>query len=175
MIYLMLMKIVKLIAKYWPKSLEKIIKIFCLTTLIAVASYFVYSQFALSRKIESYSHKSVTIAGEKFTLLVANSDSEKRLGLSVINKLPHNYGMLFEVDPNTGIWMKDMKYPIDIIWIDSENKISHLVASARPSSYPGTIYKNPTPSKAEDAYIIEINSGEIKRLRLKLGDELIFN
>ncbi len=175
MIYLMLMKIVKLIGKYWPKSLEKIIKIFCLTTLIAVASYFVYSQFALSRKIESYSHKSVTIAGEKFTLLVANSDSEKRLGLSVINKLPHNYGMLFEAAPNTGIWMKDMKYPIDIIWVDSEYKISYLVDSAQPSSYPEIIYKNPSQSRANDAYIIEINSGEIKRLQLKLGDEIILN
>lgn len=149
------------------------VTVLTLITLIVFNS--IYAQLSLTRKIDSYPHQTATVGGESFTLLVTKSESERAIGLSAIDKLPKNYGMLFKVYPGSGIWMKDMKYPIDIIWVDSENQISYLVDSAQPSSYPEIIYKNPSQSSANDAYIIEINSGEIKRLQLKLGDEIILN
>lgn len=66
--------------------------------------------------------------------------------------------MLFEFKEvgQYGFWMKDMKYPIDIIWID-ENLHEVFRASSVPAdSYP-KVFSSPVPAK----YVLETNLGEI--------------
>ena len=48
-------------------------------------------------------------------------------------------------------WMKNMNFPIDIIWIDENGNIVYRVINADPSSYPKTF----TPS-ASARYVLEI-------------------
>lgn len=48
--------------------------------------------------------------------------------------------MLF-VFPQVGIysfWMKDMNFPLDIVWIDENNTVVDRVINALPESYPKT-------------------------------------
>ena len=49
-------------------------------------------------------------------------------GLAVKNQLKENEAMLFvfEKPGKHSFWMKDMKFPIDIIWLDSTGKIVHI-------------------------------------------------
>ena len=67
---------------------------------------------------------------------VANSLEKRRLGLSGRKILKEDRGILFVFDKpsNHGIWMKDMNFPIDIFWIDSENRIVDIQMRATPES-----------------------------------------
>ncbi len=79
--------------------------------------------------------------------------------------------MLFKFDtPGIyGIWMKDMRFPIDIIWLDKNKKIVNLKRNVDPSTYPLVYY----PPK-ESLYILEVRAGLIGDKDLKLGDEILF-
>lgn len=108
------------------------------------------------------------LANTTFEATVLETKEDKIRGLSGTESLAKNQAMLFdfEHEDTWGIWMKDMNYAIDIIWIDSESRVIFMVADAQPSSYPDTVYK---PSK-QARYVIETISGTIERTGLKMGD-----
>ena len=67
---------------------------------------------------------------------IAATDEQKTKGLSVKDSLAENEAMLFVFD-NEGqhpFWMKDMKFPIDIIWIDSDKRVVHIEHNLQPCS-----------------------------------------
>jgi hypothetical protein len=107
---------------------------------------------------------------------VANTNKERQKGLSDRDSLPIGSGMLFVFDKSGvyPIWMKDMKFAIDIIWIDSSKKIVDIVESAPPE--PGmddnelTIYR----PNSEAKYILEMNAGMTKLHTLEIGDAADF-
>lgn len=91
-------------------------------------------------------------------------------GLSGREELGENEGMLF-VYSNKKIptfWMKDMLFPIDIIWIFN-NKIIDISENL-PIPENGEI-KRATPAK-EVNYVLEVNAGFAKSNGLKAGDEV---
>jgi len=65
---------------------------------------------------------------------LAITPDEQSKGLSIKNKLNDSDGMLFPFDTpgDYSFWMKDMKFPIDIIWIDSNYKIVHIEKTFNP-------------------------------------------
>src|SRR5688500_16424694 len=68
------------------------------------------------------------INGNKVKLIVAKSESDRSKGLSGRNNLAKDQGMLF-VFPQPGeyaFWMKDMKFAIDIIYINKD-KVVYVV------------------------------------------------
>ncbi len=120
--------------------------------------------------LPNYPTKTVTISGEKFTIMLPKKGQEQHLGLGAVSKLPQNYGMMFTGDGSIGIWMKGMSYPIDIIWLDESDAVIHIVENAEPSSYPKTTFINPSPTIAKS--VIELNTGEAKRLGLQIGSKI---
>ena len=113
-------------------------------------------------RLPTYPRLIARIGSKDFTLLETRTDEEKRLGLSSVPTLPPRYGMLFHGKGQMTIWMKGMSYPIDILWLDKDNRVIYVVHDAQPSSYPKTIFSNPLFSDART--VIEINAGEAKRL-----------
>ncbi len=103
---------------------------------------------------------------------MADTEEKRIKGLSGKAFLPSNTSMIFEFDtPDTyGIWMKDMLFPIDIIWLDKNKMIVNLISNADPESYPHVYY----PPK-DSLYVLETRAGLIKDKGLKLGDEILFN
>ena len=61
-------------------------------------------------------------------LEVMESLEEKSTGLMFRDSLEENKGLLFVYDypEKRGFWMKNVKFPIDIIWLNQENKIVHI-------------------------------------------------
>ncbi len=51
-------------------------------------------------------------------------------------------GMLFYMPESEryGFWMKDMHFPIDIVWIDAENIVTEISYNLQPETYP-TIFR----------------------------------
>ncbi len=108
---------------------------------------------------------------------VVSTADQRSKGLSKIESLPVDEGMLFVFGQKGRyqFWMKDMKFPIDIIWIDENKKIVNITANALPQ--PGKPDKDLTiyDSSFDAKYILEINAGLSKANNLQVGDVVDFN
>ncbi len=114
----------------------------------------------------------VTIEGHTFTVEVAQTPAELEKGLSGRNSLPDDQGLLFTFAKagNHAFWMKDMKFAIDIIFIDKD-KIVSIAENATPPKSPQeklTVY---TPGQPVDK-VLEIKAGLSKKYGFKAGDSV---
>jgi uncharacterized membrane protein (UPF0127 family) len=103
------------------------------------------------------------------SVTIADSEEERSLGLSGVPSLPPYTGkwFVFETQGMYGFWMKDMNFPIDIVWIDETMTIVGISENISPQSYPNVFYP-PKQSK----YVLEINSGESVQNSLNRGIKL---
>ena len=104
-------------------------------------------------------------------LTYATTEAQRMQGLSGKSSLGADEGMLFVFDApeEAGIWMKDMKFPLDIVWIDENYKIFDVKEHATPESYPKIF----TPS-AKASYVLEVNDGFLQKNQIKIGDPIHF-
>ena len=107
---------------------------------------------------------------------IAQKTNDRKKGLSGQDSLPLSQGMLFifEQSGTYPFWMKDMKFAIDIIWIDQGKRIVYIAHNAAPQ--PGekdselTLYRPDSAAK----YVLEINAGLSSLNNLQIGDEVRF-
>jgi len=110
----------------------------------------------------------VEIRGVTFNVEIADSLLQQTQGLADRVGLSPNSGMLFVFDGPAirKFWMKDMKFPIDIIWI-ANDKVVDIVANAQPEGGPEfTIYTSPQPVDK----VLEINAGTAANIGIQVGD-----
>jgi uncharacterized membrane protein (UPF0127 family) len=108
---------------------------------------------------------STTIAVE-----VADTHLSRRQGLSGRTALPEGTGMLFafEQEGAWGIWMKDMHFPIDIVWMDSAGRVLTVAHDVSPATYPNSFYPD-APSR----YVLELPAGYARTHGIAEGSELV--
>ncbi len=110
-------------------------------------------------------------SGNIYTVELATAPAQWEKGLSGKPSLAQNQGMLF-VFPQPQVqyfWMKDMKFPIDIIWLDENYTVLGTVENAPPCKNNCPTYNSRVPAK----YVLEVPAGTVKREGLKPGDRLI--
>ena len=102
---------------------------------------------------------------------LAISGKERAKGLSGQKTLKNNEGLLFVYEDleHPSIWMKDMNFAIDIIWLSESKKIIDYKKNVSPSTYPES-FKPKKPAK----YVLEVNAGFIEKNELKIDDKLNF-
>lgn len=115
----------------------------------------------------------VIINNKTFTVDLAKSEKEKMTGLSGRNSIDENSGMLFIFSKKDtySFWMKDMKFPIDIIFIDSDKVVDVIQNATIPTTKNVAllpIYKGTSPSN----YILEIKAGAAQKYKIKIGDKV---
>lgn len=105
----------------------------------------------------------------KIPIYVADDETKRSKGLGGLTSIPSDYGMFFIFDyaDYQSIWMKDMLFPIDIIWIDENYKIVHIERDVSPNTYP-KIFTSPIKA----LYVLELNAGISSHYSLKIGDSL---
>lgn len=103
-----------------------------------------------------------------YHLWTAKTDGELYRGLSGVEKLPSNGGLLmdFTVDSNHGIVMRDMQVPLDIIWLDKNKKVIYIVKNAPPELGESKEFRSTEPAR----YVLELPAGGVKSSAIKLGD-----
>ncbi|MEQ1561516.1 MAG: DUF192 domain-containing protein, partial [Nitrospira sp.] len=113
----------------------------------------------------------IVIQGKTFSVEVAKTEAELKKGLSGHKPLLDNEGMifLFDREDTYGFWMRDMLFPIDIIWLTKDWKITHIENSIAPETYP-KVYSSTFPSK----YVLEVSAGTAERLGWEIGDAVLF-
>jgi uncharacterized membrane protein (UPF0127 family) len=112
--------------------------------------------------------RSVVIGETTIQAEVAVDDKEWVAGLSGREKIAENSGMLFIFNDYASrtFWMKDMKFPLDIIWI-SDGKIVGVETAAPPSvNQPFETYSSPGPVNM----VLEVNAGTVKKKGIKVGE-----
>ena len=113
----------------------------------------------------------MTIQVGSYSVITERADTvqSRQTGLSGRECIPEKTGMLFVFERAElhGIWMKDMNFPIDILWLDSAKKIIHIEENVDPNTYPKVFYP-PTPA----SYVLEMSSGTVKNTELKLSNQL---
>lgn len=148
------------------------ISVLVLGAIIALSTLYADRSEVFSEKIEALK-PSVQIGSAKFFVELAKTDAEKQKGLSGRESLASDHGMLFvyEKAGAYSFWMPDMRFPIDIVWInngkvvDLDENVSNEFDPANPK-----IYSPSNPVK----YVLEINAGAAAVNNIKIGDAVVF-
>lgn len=136
--------------------------------IIALIIIVVFGSFLVFRE----QGPSLKIGNEKISLIIADTPEKREKGLGDLQELPEDSAMLFtfEKEDTYGIWMKDMKFPIDIIWLDTSKKIVTLEENVFPDTYPEIFYPG-----EKSFYVIEANAGFVEKNNLTTGNTLDFS
>lgn len=113
----------------------------------------------------------VTIGGENIKVELAETTAERAQGLSGRKNLAKDTGLLFifEKPGHYPFWMKNMNFPIDIIWISRDKKIVFIEKNATPKSYPKNF-----GGEVESSYVLEVVAGFADKHSLAIGDQVEF-
>ncbi len=125
-----------------------------------------YFYFSFSHQKHPFQKVWESLSKSNYYLETAQTDQERKIGLSNRDRICPNCGMLFvfSQEGQHGFWMKDTHFPLDIIWLNSKKEIVKIITAATSDSE--TTYLNKTPAK----YAIELPANESLKLDLKIGD-----
>jgi uncharacterized membrane protein (UPF0127 family) len=112
-------------------------------------------------------------SGKVLQVEVMVKDEDRAMGLMFRPSLAPDRGMLFlfEASDFHGIWMKNCKFPIDILWLDADRKIVHVQEGAPPC------VKEPCPVYSplrRATYVVELGSGQARREKATVGETVGF-
>lgn len=140
---------------------------------LAVVIFFVLLGVYLLAQNTKETH--VTVNDSKFQVEIADTDTEKQIGLSKTESLPENEGMLFLFDAPDyySFWMRDMKFPIDIIFING-NKVTTVISNALPPSETNGSLPTFQPREKSDK-VLEVNAGIAKKYNITEGSVIDIN
>ncbi len=113
------------------------------------------------------------IGDREFKVEVADTVASRARGLSGRESLAEDQGLffVFSSSSQTGFWMKDMKFPIDIIWIKGDVVVGfseNVEPELGKSMLSLKIYYPPEPVDR----VLEINAGLVLKYGIKVGDEI---
>jgi uncharacterized protein len=98
---------------------------------------------------------------------------DRAMGLMFRPSLPPDRSLLFVFDSLDfhGIWMKNCRFPIDIVWLDEKRKVVHVAENVPHCK------QDPCPSYAplrRAAYVVEMNAGQARKEKVALESTLEF-
>jgi uncharacterized membrane protein (UPF0127 family) len=116
--------------------------------------------------------RTATLGGADFKTEVNKTKEEYEKGLGGRPCILADQAMLFAYTKplQIGIWMKDMKFPIDIVWISSGKKVVGLEINVAPSTYPDKFVNKDQPAQ----YVLELKANRVKELNIDLGSPVSF-
>jgi uncharacterized protein len=109
--------------------------------------------------IHEYQKVNITVNGKNLIADVSATNEQRTKGLTVKNTLTENEAMLFvfENEANHKFWMKDMKFPIDIIWISDDKRVVDIENNLQPCN-SGPFCSTYEPD-GDSLYVLETVSG----------------
>lgn len=118
---------------------------------------------------ESSGGSQLRIGDQTFRIEIADTQALRTKGLSDRETLAPVDGLLFifEDPGDYGFWMKDMLFPIDIIWISSDYEIVDISTDVQPESFPEVFH-----ASAPVQYVLETEVGFANAHGIALGDKV---
>ncbi len=125
--------------------------------------------FTVSSFLKEFNNQkkyAITVGDVPILVEIANTDAKRMKGLSGRELLPPNEGLLFvfEKPENHSFWMRDMQFPIDIIWINEKFSVVGVIENISQASFP-EIFEPSEPIK----FVLEVNAGWAAKNGIKRG------
>jgi len=141
--------------------------IMLIAILVLGVYYYADSQGVSVQELFFVQYPVVRVGGVPLTIEIANTDEARTRGLSGREAIDPIQGLLFIFDESDyhGVWMQDMTFPIDVIWIDENFKIIEITEGLLPESYP-RVYEPPQPVR----YFIETARYFSESFGIHVGD-----
>lgn len=121
---------------------------------------------------EFATRQTVHIGGQAIKVRLANTPESRERGLSGTDKLASKEGLLLVFDHSAkwDIWMKDMHYNIDVVWLDADKKVVDVLPNLSPDTYPHKFQPQ------EDArYVLELPAGFAAQYGVMYGTLAVFD
>ena len=121
-----------------------------------------------------YRQVNVTVNGVGLVADIAETGEQRSKGLAIKDNLNEIEGMLFVFsEPRQYVfWMKDMKFPIDIIWLDSNKTVVHVEHSLDPC---GPVSCQTYGPGADSFYVLETVAGFADKYGVIEGTKVKFD
>jgi len=101
---------------------------------------------------------------------IAETEYETQTGLMYRNSMEDGQGMLF-IFPDMAyhsFYMKNTKFPLDIIYIDEQLKVASIIKNAQP------LNESSLPSQVPVKYVLEVKGGLSDVWGINTGDRIAF-
>lgn len=140
--------------------------------LLLVACCMLYVAFGCQKREQTlFTVPVVKINNITIPVEISDTPAKQVQGLSDRAELDSESGMLF-IFPDKRIrqfWMKNMHFPIDIIWIN-DDKIVNISKNLPPE---GELPDKTYSSESDVNYVLEVNAGFCDGNGIKTGDKII--
>jgi len=150
----------------WSKGISNwAIILGVLTVVLAAAFWMIYPLIQTTTNLR--------IGDGVFDARVATTQSAREKGLSGTSSLGEQQALIlaFPSDSKWQIQVRDMKFPIDIVWLDKDLKIVYIVKNVTPEISVDTAYK----PEFDARYVIELQAGTVDKQKIKLGKTAVFD
>ena len=141
---------------------------------VIAGSFYAVLQKPAPEKYQTHNQRLTTngmvqIGEASIKVELADSPEERERGLSGRESLAWGSGLLFlfEEPAHYGFWMKEMNFPIDIVWIDESLQVIGVERGVAPDTFPQT-FAPPSPVK----YVLELPAGYAAALNIDTGEIL---
>jgi uncharacterized membrane protein (UPF0127 family) len=113
----------------------------------------------------------IHIGSHRFKANIADTEKTREQGLSGTKSLAADHAMFFVFDSDNRwpIWMKDMNYSIDIVWLDESKKVVDFAVEVSPDTYPTKSFF----PKVDARYVVELKSGTVEKKAIRIGDQVV--
>ena len=101
--------------------------------------------------------------------------ADQARGLMFRETLAPNRGMLFvnENEDKRPYWMYQVKFPLDLIWMDKNKRVVELVTSAPPCNTKASECPNYGGNSAS-RYVLELSGGQAAKHQVRVGSTIHF-
>ena len=123
-------------------------------------------------KLESveFPRGTVKIDGIVLEVQIADTDPRRARGLMFQEQLPLDEGMLLVFDDanKRSIWMLNMQFPLDVIWIDDNSKVVFIEKNVPPCKTALETVTCPSyKGGSKDAkYVLEVTAGFVEEFKI---------
>jgi uncharacterized membrane protein (UPF0127 family) len=141
---------------------QSVVRVLLTITVCATAAYTAYNFYRHTRRAHI-----VCAGGQVLRTEIADTAPARAIGLSGRPQL-NDDGLLliFEHSEQQAIWMKGMRFDLDLLWLDESGRVVHLVNAARRCLETDCqIYLSPTQAR----FVLEIPAGRAQPLGLTTG------
>lgn len=148
---------------------RRYIVVIAIIVLLCAGAYMAFAPHGASAPADK--RPSLTIGGQTVRIDIADNDPERARGLGGRAGLEDTEGMLF-IFENEGMhsfWMKDMRFSIDMVWLDSDKRIIYIEENVSPETFPQSF----GPSELS-RFVIELPAGWIKSHNVRVGETVAF-
>lgn len=111
----------------------------------------------------------IILDGTSIRVAIVGTEALREHGLSGYSGLAPDEGMLFvfEQDGTYSFWMKDMLFPIDMLWIDAQGRVVDIERNVSPDTYPQGFMPD-SPAR----YVLELPAGFSQEHNIVVGSKV---